>query len=332
MQNTPIISVILPIYNAELFLAESIDSILNQTYQNFELILLNDGSTDNSEKICLSYADSRIRYYKHANMGLAATLNKGIELSNGKYIARQDNDDISMPNRLEKQLNYLKQHPQVVLLGTRALIFSDKYPNYGQHNHPTSSAILKFDLLFDNPFVHSSVMFSKELVQSIGGYSLNRDYYEDHHLWSALAFKGKVANLAEHLVKYRHHEKGLSKITSYYEASPLFNQTLYNLNKLLVQENKGNQELAKLYHHNYTLNDQFNFDLILSTLTKIKTKLIEEFPEESMKLEKRYQLYKKVLQSRYNMFQRKTTPTFSLKQLWLKIEHKLFRYKSTIYD
>lgn len=332
MLNTPLISIILPIYNAELFLAESIDSILNQTYQNFELILLNDGSTDNSEKICLSYTDSRIRYYKHANMGLAATLNKGIDISKGHYIARQDNDDISMPQRLEKQVNYLLQHPQVVLLGTRALIFSDKYPNYGQHNHPTSSAILKFDLLFDNPFVHSSVMFSKEIVQSVGGYSLNRNYYEDHHLWSALAFKGKVANLPEYLVKYRHHEKGLSKITSYYEASPLFNQTLFNLNKLLAQESNGNQELAKLYHHNYKITEQFDFELILSTLTKINFNLQEEFPEESIELKKRYELYKKVLQSRFNMYQRKITPKFSLKQFWLKIEHKLFRYKSTIYD
>lgn len=332
MSNTPLISVLLPIYNAELYLKESIDSILNQTYTNFELLLLNDGSTDKSEEICLSYTDKRIKYLKHNNIGLAATLNKGISLSLGKYIARQDNDDISLPTRFEKQILFLENNPDVYLLGTCAKIFSNKEPNYGYHNHPTLPAILKFDLLFDNPFVHSSVMFLKTKVLEIGCYQLSRDYYEDHNLWSRFSFVGKVANLPEQLINYRHHDKGLSKINNYYSAKPLYNQTLHNIQTLLNNNNHETIELSKLYHHQYTKNDKFNFPLILSTLNKINETLINEFPNSKNELNKRHKLYKKVFQSRYNMMLRKKENITFLNLLFLKIEHKLLNYKSTIYS
>ncbi len=104
----PLVSVIFPIYNSDKFLRESLESLLNQTYQNFEIIAINDGSQDRSRKIILSYKDSRIKYYEHKkNLGLVNTLNEGIKLSRGKYLARMDADDISLPQRFEKQVAYL---------------------------------------------------------------------------------------------------------------------------------------------------------------------------------------------------------------------------------
>ncbi len=111
----PLISVILPVYNSEAYIRESIDSILNQSYSNFEFLILNDGSSDNSEEIILSYKDPRIKYHKHPNCGLAGTLNKGLELSKGELIARQDQDDISLPQRFEKQVNFLINFNKCVL-------------------------------------------------------------------------------------------------------------------------------------------------------------------------------------------------------------------------
>ncbi|MEI6019623.1 MAG: glycosyltransferase [Bacteroidota bacterium] len=229
MNQKPFISVLLPVYNAEKYLAESIQSILNQTYTHFELLILNDGSTDRSEEIALSFKDERILYVKHANCGLATTLNKGLALAKGDYIARQDNDDISLPERFEKQLAFISSHPNTVLLGTAAEIIdeaghtSDRY-----HQHPINNIELKWALLFNNPFVHSSVMFNKEKAMACGAYSVDASYFEDYHLWSRLAQIGELANLSECLLKYREVNSGMSKSTQDY-TQRVKNQSLLNI-------------------------------------------------------------------------------------------------------
>src|SRR4051812_15533497 len=118
----PKISVLLPVYNAEPYLKEAIDSVLQQTFADFELIIINDGSKDRSADIIKSYTDKRILFIDQENIGLSATLNKGIALARGEYIARQDNDDISRPERFRKQVTYLDAHPRTMLLGTAAEI------------------------------------------------------------------------------------------------------------------------------------------------------------------------------------------------------------------
>jgi len=121
----PVISVLLPIYNGAPYLVEAIDSVLNQTWKDFELIVINDGSTDDSAAIVHGYDDPRIRYYEHENIGLAATLNRGIDLAVGEFIARQDQDDISKPERFARQIVYLTAHPECVLIGTWAEIWGE---------------------------------------------------------------------------------------------------------------------------------------------------------------------------------------------------------------
>src|SRR5688500_9607984 len=123
--NSPIISVVLPVYNSENYIKEAIDSILNQTFKDFELIIINDGSVDRSAEVIQAIKDSRIVYVDQQNSGLAATLNRGIQMARGKYIARQDNDDISIPERLDMQVNFMENNPGVALLGTCAEIIDE---------------------------------------------------------------------------------------------------------------------------------------------------------------------------------------------------------------
>ncbi len=227
--DTPKISVLLPVYNAEPYLAETIDSVLNQGFSDFELIIINDGSKDRSAEIIRSYSDKRIRFIDQENIGLSATLNKGIAVARGEYIARQDNDDISLPQRFSKQVEYLDTHPSVMLLGTSAEIIDDKGRRTGRFlDHQQSSAALKFNLLFNNPFVHSSVMFRKSVIRRSGDYRVNNDFFEDYDLWSRIARIGDVANLKERLLLYREVHSSMSRTTSDY-MQRVINQSISNI-------------------------------------------------------------------------------------------------------
>jgi glycosyltransferase involved in cell wall biosynthesis len=203
----------LPVYNGAAYLREAIHSILNQTFTDFEFLIINDGSTDHSADILASYHDTRIQIIHQKNIGLAATLNKGIALAKGQYIARQDQDDISLPSRLAKQFAYMEQHPDCALLGTHADIWVNDQPVDRHHHHPHQHAVLCFEMLFNKPFVHSSVMFKRDAVQQIGGYTTDpsRQPPEDFELWSRLSRKHQIANLPESLLIYREVQTSMSR-------------------------------------------------------------------------------------------------------------------------
>ncbi|MDH4186788.1 MAG: glycosyltransferase [Nitrospira sp.] len=210
---SPRVSVLLPVYNGAAYLRESIDSVLRQTSHEFELIIIDDGSHDGSAQIIQSIRDHRIRFYQQDNRGLAATLNRAIELSRGEYLARQDQDDISMPGRFETQLHYLDSHPACGLVGTWAEIISGAEKTGRFHRHAAANECLQFDLLFDNPFVHSSVMIRRSAVESVGAYATDptRQPPEDYELWSRLARKWAVANIPEVLHIYREIPTSMSR-------------------------------------------------------------------------------------------------------------------------
>lgn len=212
MQNQRI-SVILPVYNGALYLREAVDSILNQSFSDFELIIIDDGSKDNSAEIISSYTDPRIRFYRQENIGLAATLNRGIGLASGSYIARQDQDDISLPERLARQVEFLQSHPDYGMVGTWATILEGTEPCRRDHRHPANDLQLKFALLFDNPFVHSSVMLRRSIFEEVGSYSTDpeRQPPEDYELWSRIARHSKVANIPELLHVYREIPQSMSR-------------------------------------------------------------------------------------------------------------------------
>ena len=211
--STTCVSVLLPVYNGAADIERAVKSVLDQTFQDFELIIINDGSKDNSLEILKSLDDPRIQLFDQANIGLAATLNKGIALSKGAFIARQDQDDLSHPERLAKQIDFLTKNPECILLGTAAEIWVGDQPTERAHDHPQEHELLAFDLLFNNPFVHSSVMMRRAALTEIGGYSTDKSRQppEDYELWSRMARHGRVANLPERLLIYREVPQSMSR-------------------------------------------------------------------------------------------------------------------------
>lgn len=209
----PLISVILPVYNGLPYLEEAIKSVLSQSCRDFELIIINDGSRDDSAAVIERIIDRRIRFYQQENRGLAATLNRAISLAKGKYIARQDQDDISLQYRFEKQVAFLDAHPDVGMVGTGAEIWVGNKRSDRLLVHPADNASIKFGMLFDNRFVHSSVMIRRSVFEDTGGYTedATRQPPEDYELWSRVMRKYKLANLPEVLLKYREVEGSMSR-------------------------------------------------------------------------------------------------------------------------
>jgi len=216
--STPRVSVILPVHNGEEFLREAIDSVLAQSEQNLELIIIDDGSVDSSLQIAESVDDPRVSVVAlEINVGLATALNIGISKASSLLIARQDQDDFSDPLRLQKQLDALDRDNDLVLIGTWATVIvqdsSNEWQPTGAHRHPSLDVLLRLRLLWNNPFVHSSVVFRKSAFDISGGYSSDPtlDWPEDYGLWSRMAHHGKLANLPELLVTYRHTPGGMSR-------------------------------------------------------------------------------------------------------------------------
>jgi hypothetical protein len=201
----PLVSVLLPVYNGDQYLAGAISSVLSQTNCEFEMVVVNDGSVDASADIIHQFKDARVRYFEQENRGLPATLNRAIALAGGMYLARQDQDDISFPERLHKQVTFLDANPDVGMVGACAEIWVENEKTGRLLEHPADDASLKFHLLFDNPFVHSSVLIRRCVLDEVGGYTedSSRQPPEDYELWSRVARKFRVANLPEALLAYR---------------------------------------------------------------------------------------------------------------------------------
>jgi glycosyltransferase involved in cell wall biosynthesis len=199
------ISVILPVYNAELYIDEAVNSILSQTFTDFELIIIDDGSTDGSSDLLskLAALDGRIKLVSRENRGLIATLNEAISLANSDYIARMDADDIALPTRLAKQFEFLQANPKVAVLGT-CYRYIDVQGNVGaKRNTFISHADITASFYFCNPIAHPSVMVNYRLLGSDYCYLEQYKTIEDLELWSRLSSKYQLANLAEVLLHYR---------------------------------------------------------------------------------------------------------------------------------
>ena len=206
------VTVLMPVYNGEKYLREAVDSILNQTYTNFDFLIINDGSTDNTLKILQSYNDNRIKIIDNKeNLGLIQTLNKGLRLASGEFIARMDADDISLPVRLEKQINYLIKQNEVGVLGSQADIINDLGEKIDFYMVPNSHNMIAWMLLFGRSFIHPSVMFRRSAIEEAEGYNASSLYMEDYELWISLVKKTRFANLSETLIKYRTSKDSISR-------------------------------------------------------------------------------------------------------------------------
>lgn len=200
-----LVSVLMPAYNAEKYIAQAIESILGQTFDDFEFIILNDCSKDRTEEIILSYNDPRIVYLKNEqNLGVAVTLNNGLAAATGKYIARMDADDISLPERLEKQVAHLEANEDIAVLGTNVELFNEN-GTISTGWSATDSEQMKVDLLFACGLAHPSVMMRTEVIRELGGYDVEFNGLEDYELWCRVLQKSKVAMLPDILLRYRIH-------------------------------------------------------------------------------------------------------------------------------
>ena len=266
------------VYNAEKYLEEAIDSILTQTYTNFEFIIINDGSTDSSLEKIEKYMkkDERIVLISRENKGLPYSLNEGIDIAKGEYIARMDADDISLPTRFEEQIEFMENDLDIGISGTWAETFGEnrknkilKYPKY--HNE------LKTRLLFSVCFAHPTVMIRKNILDINNlEYNLNYANAQDYELWNNISQVTKMANIQKVLLKYRISSNSITSVADgpklklrYELLSGVFTEVL---NKLNIQ----NTEEENRLHFTIGLNERIaKEDINLKALDTYLTKIID---------------------------------------------------------
>lgn len=240
------ISVILPVYNSEEFISESIKSIINQSYKCFELIIINDGSTDKTKEICESFLkkDKRIVLINNTHKGLTASLNEAIRISNGKYIARQDSDDISLPNRFEIQMKWFEKNKNGVLCGSDCKILNDDNRFKQNKAIQFSDYLIKKRLTYTNCFVHSSVIYLRKYAEKFGFYDENLEFAQDYDLWWKLSTVGRVGNIRNKLVIIRDRKNSISRNKSDQQTLSFINSCVkfYSFRKGLININE-NKEL-----------------------------------------------------------------------------------------
>lgn len=215
-ENKPTISVVMSVYNGQIYLPTAIESILSQTFADFEFIIVDDGSIDNSLDIIREYSvkDGRISIVINMeNIGLAMSLNKGINLAQGKYIARMDADDISVSDRFAKQTAFLENNTKVFALGG-SVIYMDEGGKLGKLGaYPLRPEQIKWYRYFGNPLAHPTVMFRKELFSEHGiHYDETLETTQDFNLWVQISQNFQIANLPDVLIYYRQHEQAVSQV------------------------------------------------------------------------------------------------------------------------
>ncbi len=233
------ITVLMPVYNGEKYIYEAISSILNQTFTNFEFLIINDGSTDTSIEIIKSFKDPRICLVSNKkNLGLISTLNKGLDLAKGEYIARMDCDDISLSERLDRQVQFMDMHPEVGVCGTWFM-----YMQTGQIiAHSISHEKIASYLFLNSPLAHSTVMIRTSVIRKTKFYyDLNYKHLEDYELWVRLSKDTRIINIPELLLKYRLHSE---QICQKYSKIQFTNLKLIRIKQLKnLISNPTNEEI-----------------------------------------------------------------------------------------
>lgn len=322
---SPRITVFIPVYQAERYLAESIDSILCQSYADFELLIIDDGSRDNSYEIAKDYAtkDQRIRVLRNeGNQGVSFTRNRGIQEARGEFIALLDADDLAVPERLAKQLAFLDQNPDVVACGTQASLIDTNGKETGEMIAvPTHKEEVKVRLAFQNQFVNSSMMFRLEVLKQTRGYYSG--LCEDYELAVQLNAQNCLANLADTLVKYRVHEQGISKqhIVKMREGERAV--------MALIQKQLGLEPNSRSINiHHCVLNED------LETIEVKKTVTLRDFEYLFLKLKeanRRKEIYSQEDFERllFDLFYEKLRRSKSRTALWIFMTSDLYRWKWT---
>ncbi len=231
----PTVSVIMPVYNGERYLAEAIASILGQTYADFEFIIVDDGSTDGSARIIREYGerDSRIHFIRRdRNQGGSFARNAGIAVAQGKYIAMMDCDDVCLPDRLRKQLNFLEAHPEIDVVSSTIWLVDQDLKPLAPIPMPLEHPLIAWGQFFGANIAHPAVLLRREPLIAVGGYEERRSLTEDKELWSRLLPISRFANLPDVLMLYRQHPQSTSvkhKVRQQAESTEVLKRTLERL-------------------------------------------------------------------------------------------------------
>ncbi len=278
---SPIVTVLMSVYNNEKTVSKTIHSILNQTFSDYEFLIINDASTDNTIDVVRSFSDSRVRIIDNSkNLGLTRSLNSGLGEAKGQFIARIDADDISLPDRLKKQIDFLRGNPEFVLLGTSYNIINNHGDIIKKVIYNTSPEKLYYDLTFQNMFAHSSAMFKLDEVMGVGGYSESYRYAQDYDLWCKLVNKGRAWALPDVLTLWCSDPGNISSRRRQEQNTASLNIFKNNLRKIGVS---GNYLKNIDYLHNFYADDFIKIpsEIIhrtFNTMVFINNKLINNTP------------------------------------------------------
>lgn len=207
----PEVTVLLCVFNGADHLNEAIDSVLHQSFKDFELLIIDDGSTDGTPGIVKNVPDQRVRSIRHdTNRGLISRLNEGLEQATGRYIARMDADDLCHQERLERQYQFLETHPEVGVVGTAVRIINGEGRGRIVYQYPEDHEVIDWVLPFVCPLAHPSIMMRRDLVRSVGGYAASAMHAEDYDLWERLLPRTHFANIPQPLLRLRKHNASVT--------------------------------------------------------------------------------------------------------------------------
>lgn len=243
------VSVVMSVYNGERHLREAVESILSQSFTDFEFIIVDDGSTDGTWDILSGYNDPRIVLLRNEqNIGLTRSLNRGLAVARGGYIARMDADDVSLPERLAIQVAFLDEHPDVGLVGSPPFVIDAQGNTRPGWLVPLDDVEIKWRLLFNNAFVHSSVMFRRSVLDIVGPYSVDKVAAQDYGLWVRIACNFAVANIAQPLIYRRDHPIAISHSRAETQAAHALEVSVAYLSALLGDSTPPRPLVEQLRH------------------------------------------------------------------------------------
>lgn len=244
----PEISVVLPVYNGEKYFKEAVESVLGQTFGDFELIIVNDGSTDRTEALVKPFlADRRVHYLKNEeNLGLSKSFNKGIRAASAAYVARMDADDVALPDRFAKQLAFLESHPEIGIVGSAAILIDENGRTVGRATKALEPKALRWQSLFSTPLIHPTVFARTDILKE-NPYDERLANSEDYELWSRLMFEkdARLANLAEPLLLYRVFPASFTKSLSPQKRLNSIANSLKNMERYIPLSDREKEVFTK---------------------------------------------------------------------------------------
>lgn len=281
-KSPPFITVLMSVYNNEKTVGNAINSIINQSFQDFEFLIVNDGSSDNTRGVIQSFRDNRIKILDNRfNMGLTGSLNRGLEEAKGRYIARIDADDISLSNRLEKQVLFLSKNPEFILLGTSFNITDKKHRVIKEVKFNINPEKIYYDITFQNLFAHSSVIFRLSDAFALGGYDRRFEFSQDYDLWYKFTRRGRTWILPDILTLWCDESGNISNKEGEEQRWIYGRIFTDNLKKLGI-----NEETIKYAFFLHNFNDSSFLDCpgeeihnVFKALLRINKKLIDNAPD-----------------------------------------------------